>query len=154
MISPILGHKIKGIDASYSEHNYSELLLKFKMALPYLIPQNAEAVKVELETVKADSENKIRKQEVKIIEMNDSLKKSEQKIETQDSKLQELNDYLAGLDSAITDLKLKHPDLTNEDLQKLKEPLQKSIDRINDKMALMLNFLSAKYPELKQGASQ
>lgn len=74
MISQILAHKVKGIDFSYSEHNYQELLIKFKTALPYLLPQSVESVKVELEATKSGYETKITNQRVEIIKLSDALK--------------------------------------------------------------------------------
>lgn len=47
MISPLMAHKVKGVDFHYSEHGISELLQKFKTALPYLLPQSVEKLKAE-----------------------------------------------------------------------------------------------------------
>jgi integrase len=54
MIAPFLGHKVKGIDASYSQHTIDELLLRFKQALPFLLPQTVEKVKSELDQTKQE----------------------------------------------------------------------------------------------------
>ncbi len=48
MIAPLIGHKPKGVDFHYSEHDIQELLEKFKSALPYLLPQTVESVKAEV----------------------------------------------------------------------------------------------------------
>jgi site-specific recombinase XerD len=49
IISPMLSHKVKGVDFHYSQHEIGELLQKFKTALPYLLPQTVEKLKVETE---------------------------------------------------------------------------------------------------------
>lgn len=68
MISPLLGHKPKGIDFHYSEHDINDLIQKFKTALPYLLPQTVERVKSELETTKSEYEQKIEKLEAEFAE--------------------------------------------------------------------------------------
>lgn len=59
IISPLLGHKPRGIDFHYSEHDVKDLLQKYKTALPYLLPQTTEAIKSELEATKIDQQKKI-----------------------------------------------------------------------------------------------
>jgi integrase len=54
MISPILAHKVKGVDQHYSSHDFKELLVKYETALPNLLPQTVEEVKGELENTKAE----------------------------------------------------------------------------------------------------
>jgi len=68
MISPLLGHKPRGIDFHYSEHDISDLLQKFKTALPYLLPQTVESVKSDLEATKSEYEQKIEKLEAEFAE--------------------------------------------------------------------------------------
>ena len=57
IIAPLLGHKPRGIDFHYSEHDISDLLQKYKLALPYLLPQTVEKVKAETEELKAKYED-------------------------------------------------------------------------------------------------
>jgi integrase len=59
IIAPLLGHKPRGIDFHYSEHDINDLLQKYKTALPYLLPQTTEAIKTELEATKIDQQKKI-----------------------------------------------------------------------------------------------
>lgn len=66
-------------------------------------------------------------------------------IKTQNCKMQEITDYLTGLDNAVAELQKRHPELTAEDLKQIKEPLKTAIDRINDKMTLIIDFLEKKY---------
>jgi integrase len=54
MISPIMAHKVKGVDQHYSSHDFKELLVKYEIALPYLIPQTVEQVKAELGETKTE----------------------------------------------------------------------------------------------------
>jgi len=57
MISPIMAHKVKGVDAHYSSHDFKELLTKYESALPWLIPQTVEKVKAETEEIKRKYED-------------------------------------------------------------------------------------------------
>jgi hypothetical protein len=63
MIAPILGHKPRGVDFHYSEHDINDLMGKFRTALPYLLPQTVESVKSDLETTKSEYEQKTEKLE-------------------------------------------------------------------------------------------
>jgi site-specific recombinase XerD len=63
IIAPLLGHKPKGIDFHYSEHDIEDLMLKYKTALPYLLPQSIERVKAEQLKTKVEYEEKIEKLE-------------------------------------------------------------------------------------------
>ena len=47
MIAPLMTHKVTGVDYHYSAHEIQELFVKFKEALPYLLPQSVETLKVE-----------------------------------------------------------------------------------------------------------
>ena len=79
MIAPFLGHKVKGIDASYSQHNIDDLMQKFKQALPFLLPQTVEKVKSELEETQT--------------ELNDTKKL----FEMQNKQIEELRESIKGL---------------------------------------------------------
>ena len=68
LISPILAHKVKGIDFHYSEHDINDLLQKFKTALPFLLPQTVESVKSELENTKSEYGKKIEELETEFVE--------------------------------------------------------------------------------------
>jgi integrase len=46
-IAPIMAHKISGIAQSYSSHNAQELLVKYELCLPYLIPETISQLKAE-----------------------------------------------------------------------------------------------------------
>lgn len=46
LVSPLLGHKVKGVDKAYSNHDIDEFLQVFVKALPLLIPQTVEDVKL------------------------------------------------------------------------------------------------------------
>ena len=57
MIAPMLAHKPKNaVDFHYSSHLWQELLPKYKLALPKLIPQTTAELKVELNQQKAETE--------------------------------------------------------------------------------------------------
>ena len=59
LISPILGHKVKGVDNHYSTHGIEELKEKYKTALPYLLPQTTASIKSELEATKKQQQKKL-----------------------------------------------------------------------------------------------
>ena len=48
-----MAHKVKGVDAHYSSHDFKELLIKYEIALPYLILNQSENDKL-----KSNSEQK------------------------------------------------------------------------------------------------
>ena len=74
MISPLMAHKVKGVDFHYSEHEISELLQKFKTALPYLLPQSVERVK-------AESDRELTAQQEQISDLTERLQKLQQTVE-------------------------------------------------------------------------
>jgi integrase len=71
IISPLLGHKVKGIDSSYSQHNIEELLESYVSALPYLVPKTVSALETELKT----TESKFKTQQQQIEELQNLVKK-------------------------------------------------------------------------------
>ena len=70
LASPMLGHKVKGVDKHYSNHDIDEFLRAYLDALPWLIPQTVEQVKAETE--KKLEEDKKQINEIKYL--NNSLK--------------------------------------------------------------------------------
>ena len=47
LVSPMLGHKVKGVDKHYSNHDIEEFLQVFVKALPLLVPLSVEQVRAE-----------------------------------------------------------------------------------------------------------
>jgi integrase len=93
IIAPFLGHKVKGIDASYSQHTTEDMLKKFKTALPFLLPQTVEKVKSELEQTKAElteTENKLNEATEAIRKINEYLAKSTTEIQTDTQKIKDI----------------------------------------------------------------
>ena len=66
IISPILAHKVKGVDRYNSDHEIKDFLEKFKKALPYLLPQTVEKVKAEQQKEVQKLQNKIDDLELKL----------------------------------------------------------------------------------------
>lgn len=92
IISPIMAHKVKGVDAHYSSHDFKELLIKYEIALPYLLPQTPEAIKSELEATKLDQQKKISHISYAFDILMDSLKN--RKLLPKDYSIEELvHDY-------------------------------------------------------------
>jgi hypothetical protein len=48
LISPLISHKVKGVDQHYSNHDIDEFLQVFVKALPLLVPQTVEEVQTKL----------------------------------------------------------------------------------------------------------
>ncbi|HLN90116.1 MAG TPA: site-specific integrase [Candidatus Binatia bacterium] len=71
MISPIMAHKVKGVDQSYSSHDFKELLIKYETALPYLIPKSVSVLQSEL----VQQETKYKTQQQQIDELQNLVKK-------------------------------------------------------------------------------
>lgn len=56
--SPLLGHKVKGVDQHYSNHEIDEFLHAYLDALPWMVPQTVEGVKAETEK-KLEADKKV-----------------------------------------------------------------------------------------------
>lgn len=69
MIAPILGYKVKGVDFHYSEHDVAELMEKFRLALPYLLPENIENVKATNRKALSQHEDKLKQAQYRIEEL-------------------------------------------------------------------------------------
>ena len=69
MISPILGHKVKGVDSHYSEHDVAELMEKFRLGLSYLLPENIEKVKATNRKALSEHEDKLKQAQYRIEEL-------------------------------------------------------------------------------------
>lgn len=97
MIAPFLGHKIHGIDSSYSQHTIDDLLIKFKTALPYLLPITVEKVKSELDTTKqelTDTEAKLQEATNAIAKINQYLAKETTETKAETEKVKQIRDKL------------------------------------------------------------
>ena len=74
MISPIMAHKVKGVDQHYSSHDYKELLAKYETALPFLLPQTVEKIKSELDQTKTEYRKTVSEQQKQIDELGKMVK--------------------------------------------------------------------------------
>jgi integrase len=124
MIAPILGHKPKGIDFHYSEHDIQDLIVKFKTALPFLLPQTVEKLKAEQQKVNTE-------QQVKIISLENTIQGQKARIEFLENRLTEnglsINKKVADLRNEILAIKtevqttkkdIQHHDMDIDELQK------------------------------------
>jgi len=66
IIAPILGHKAKGVDQHYSDHDVEDFREKFRTALPYLLPESVEHLKSEVERTKIRYEQQLESQQSEI----------------------------------------------------------------------------------------
>ena len=87
IISPILSHKVSGVDRHYSKHEMSDFIEKFKTALPYLLPQTVQKVKAQQQKFNI-------KQELKVSLLETHIDKQHHKIETQNQRIQFLENKL------------------------------------------------------------
>jgi hypothetical protein len=65
----------------------------------------------------------------------------QKKVGQQEEKSKEIGDYLTSLDEAVAELQKKHPAITQEDLNAVKQPLEKAINEINGKIDFLIQFL-------------
>jgi hypothetical protein len=77
LVSPLLGHKVKGVDKHYSNHDIDEFLEVFVKALPLLVPQTVEEVKAKTEKELAEQETKIKTMETESLEIRNRMAKTE-----------------------------------------------------------------------------
>jgi hypothetical protein len=59
LISPLISHKVVGVDKHYSNHEIDEFLQVFVRALPLLVPQTVEQVRAETQTKLAEEQKRI-----------------------------------------------------------------------------------------------
>jgi hypothetical protein len=86
LISPLISHKVSGVDKHYSNHDIEEFLQVFVKALPLLVPQTVEEVKVKLEEEESKLET-MRRELVRVtnkVELIDGLINSSGNLETED----------------------------------------------------------------------
>ena len=101
MISPIMAHKVKGTDQHYSNHDCKELLVKYETALQYLLPQNAEQVKLELENAKVEysrQKETIEFQEAQLSLMQEQQEDRDRTIAQQQKQIQDVLSALERLE--------------------------------------------------------
>jgi len=124
LVSPLLGHKVKGVDKHYSNHDVEEFLQVFVKVLPLLIPQT-------IEEVKAENEAKLSKQETALTHLQ-----------------YENNDLKDKINHVRTEIKVQ--DVTQkEEIKSLKEQISnmyKYVDKNLDPLLDLVDELS-KTPE-------
>ncbi len=109
MISPLMAHKIKGVDAHYSSHDKEELLVKYETALPWLIPETLEQVKAKSLEIKTQQQQQI-----------EGLKAEHKKeSEEQNKKIEELEDHF---EAKLAETMKKAIDAINEFSKEAQKP--------------------------------
>ena len=68
----------------------------------------------------------------------------QKRVKKQETKVSEISDNLAGLEEALTELQKKHPEITQEDLEAIRQPLTNAINQLNGKVELILDYLKLK----------
>jgi len=89
-IAPFLGHKVRGTDYHYSNHDIDELRVKFKESLPYLIPETIKEVKSELDETKS----KLQEATDAIAKINDYLAKATKETQDETERIKQIRTNL------------------------------------------------------------
>jgi hypothetical protein len=71
LISPLISHKVKGVDKHYSNHDIDEFLQVFAKALPLLIPKTVEEVQTKLDEDERKISSIVTKNETLIKKVDD-----------------------------------------------------------------------------------
>jgi hypothetical protein len=122
LISPMLGHKVKGVDAHYSNHEIVSFLEVYMKALPLLIPQTVEQVKLETQT-------KLAKEQQRITELeHDKLSLKREVVETRKEMREEMDKMWDRLKRVTKELSEKHEEKQAELRQKLDDERNARID--------------------------
>ena len=88
VLSPLLAHKIRGVDKHYSSHLEAELFQVFKKALPWLMPTTKESIKQEAEQNKTETQVKLKNQQEQIINQEKQMKEQDVKIDELETKFE------------------------------------------------------------------
>jgi hypothetical protein len=89
LVSPLLGHKVKGVDKHYSNHDIEEFLQVFVKVLPLLVPQTIEQVKAESEIKLSKQENTLTHLKYENNELKDKINHVHAEIKEQDATQKE-----------------------------------------------------------------
>jgi site-specific recombinase XerD len=138
----LFGHKREGAREKYAISK-ATIINAYNSAFQNLTVNHGTQARKDIETMR-DQMRELRDNNDKTMANLNRI------IENQDIKIIEISDYLTNLDSAINDLQKKHPEITQADLEKIKEPLEIAMKELNNKMSLIVNFLTAKFPELEK----
>jgi hypothetical protein len=114
--APLLGHKVKGVDQHYSNHELEEFLQAFRGTLPWMVPQTVEQVK-------ADTQKKLEADRKKLTNLefdNTNLKSRVNTLNTDQEKIK--NDLAFLKNYAFTVAGVIE---SNEDIEKVQEFLEK-----------------------------
>lgn len=97
IISPMMSHKVRGVDQHYSNHDIESFLSKFKQALPFILPQTIEKVKSELDQTKAElatTESKLTDATNAIKQINAYLAKSTTEMQNDTQKIKAIRENI------------------------------------------------------------
>jgi hypothetical protein len=92
LISPIMAHKVAGIDQNYSSHEATELQKKYETALPFLIPKSVPELEAELEKSEEEKDKRIKFLEERLIHNGLSINKMMGNIEVLTKEMAELRE--------------------------------------------------------------
>ena len=114
--APLLGHKVKGVDKHYSNHEIDEFLQAYLDALPWMVPQTVEQVKAETQKKLEEDKKEITKLEYDNIDLKGKMNSLNNRQETTEKELAFIKKYVFTNASVIE---------TKEDLGRLQEFLEK-----------------------------
>ena len=116
LISPLISHKVKGVDKHYSNHDIDEFLQVFVKALPLLVPQTVEQVRAETQK-KLDAEQKlITNLEYENTELKSKMNNLNNRQESTEGELALLKKYVFTVGGVVE---------TKEDIEELQGFLEK-----------------------------
>lgn len=117
--APLLGHKVKGVDKHYSNHEIDEFLRAYLDALPWLIPQTVEQVK-------AETEKKLEADKIQITDIkyqNNTLKREVNGLQERDK----------ARDKQIADLYAMMQRLSDRQRKELEAQMQKNEEEAQER---------------------
>jgi integrase len=93
-ISPMMGHKVKGVDQHYSSHDIEDLLGKYETALSWLVPQTVEQIKADTKQKLAQDQKKLVGLEYENTELKGKMNNLNNRQETTEGQLALLKKYV------------------------------------------------------------
>lgn|GEM_PF-1390846 len=114
--APLLGHKVKGVDKHYSNHDMDEFLQAYLDALPWLVPQTVEQVKAETQKKLEEDKKKLVGLEYDNTELKGKVNNLNTRQETTEGELAFLKKYVFAVNGVVQ---------TKEDVEELQGFLEK-----------------------------
>ena len=112
----MLGHKVKGVDKHYSNHDIDEFLQAYLDALPWMVPQTVEQVKAETQQKLNEDKKKLTSLEFDNTNLKATINTLNTDQQNTKNEVAFLKKYVFAMGSVIE---------SKEDVEKLQEFLEK-----------------------------